>query len=117
MTAFDPTPLRPDAPAMPKLEFDPWGKPYMASTLTARQHAAIALCVPDSGTPWLDALIEQRLLNDFAARAMCGEIAAQNAREDVSYINIDDIKGLIRLSKYSYEVAAAMLAASKKEMP
>lgn len=38
--------------------------------LTARQHAAIALRVPDSGTGWLDAMIRASLCDQFAAVAM-----------------------------------------------
>lgn len=40
--------------------------------LTAREHAAIQLRVPTSGTPWLDDMIRQSLRNGLAARAMQG---------------------------------------------
>lgn len=71
MTAFDPTPLRPDTPAMP----------FKAVTeqhagLTARQHAAISLRVPDSGCEWLDAMIRASLRDEMAARAMQGSMTA-----------------------------------------
>jgi hypothetical protein len=115
MTAFDPTPLRPDAPALPSLKvrqpsaqqlaFDPFAKAAYSEGLTARQHAAIALCVPDSGTPWLDAMIERRQRDEFAAKAMQG-IAADPSINPPSY----EIVGQV-----AYEMAAAMLAASKKE--
>jgi len=38
--------------------------------MTLRQYAAIKLKVPDSGTDWLDAMIEQSLRDDFAAKAL-----------------------------------------------
>jgi hypothetical protein len=47
--------------------------------ITLRQYAAIKLKVPDSGTEWLDAMIEQSLLDDFAAKAMQGWISSAPA--------------------------------------
>ena len=38
--------------------------------LTAREHAAIALRVPDSGMDWLDAMIRTSLRQEFAKAAM-----------------------------------------------
>ena len=40
--------------------------------MTLRQYAAIKLKVPDSGTDWLDEMINKSLLDDFAAKAMQG---------------------------------------------
>lgn len=40
--------------------------------LTAREHAAIALRVPDSGNDWLDAMIRTAQRNDLAKAAMQG---------------------------------------------
>jgi hypothetical protein len=40
--------------------------------LTAREYAAIQLRVPESGTPWLDAMIRVRLRDDFAAALAAG---------------------------------------------
>lgn len=37
---------------------------------TAREHAAIQLRVPNSGTDWLDAMIRQSLRVEFAKAAM-----------------------------------------------
>jgi hypothetical protein len=42
------------------------------SGMTLRQYTAIKLKVPDSGTDWLDDMIEKSLRNDFAAKAMQG---------------------------------------------
>lgn len=44
---------------------DYWG-------LTAREHAAIQLRVPDSGTEWLDAMIRQSLRQDQREHVMTG---------------------------------------------
>lgn len=43
---------------------------------TAREHAAIQLRVPDSGTDWLDAMIRQSLRQEFAGKAMQGTLAS-----------------------------------------
>jgi len=42
------------------------------SGLTARQHAAIELRVPDSGLDWLDAMIRESRRMDFAGQAPAG---------------------------------------------
>jgi hypothetical protein len=44
--------------------------------MTLRQYAAIKLRVPYSGDAWLDAMIEQSLRDDFAAKAMPVHMAA-----------------------------------------
>lgn len=56
----------PAAPTVP-------GSPFERGAslgFTAREHAAIALRVPASGTPWLDDMIRESLRNELAARAM-----------------------------------------------
>lgn len=120
MTAFEPTLLRPDTPAMPTLKvrepsaqqlaFDPFAKAGYSEGLTARQHAAIALCVPDSGCDWLDSMIERRQRDEFAAKALAAMISRSD-KDDVKR----GAKGVPVLSGYAYEYADAMLAASKKE--
>jgi hypothetical protein len=40
--------------------------------MTLRQYAAIKLCVPDSGTEWLDDMIRQAQRDRFAAQALAG---------------------------------------------
>ena len=111
MTAFDPTPLRPDAPAMPQLFIsspEPGDYRTMAEGgLTARQHAAISLCVPDSGCDWLDAMIQMRRRDEMAGMAMQG-VAADSSMNYPTYEAV---------AKVAYATADAMLAASKKEMP
>lgn len=44
--------------------------------LSAREHAAITLRVPSSGTPWLDAMIRESRRRDAAQTAMQGICAA-----------------------------------------
>lgn len=109
MTAFDPTPLRPDAPAMPVhggwYETDDPRNQILGGGLTARQHAAIALCVPDSGCDWLDAMIERRRRDEFIRAVM------------VSIDNVCDwpqVPNAIA-AEAAVQLADAMLAASKKE--
>ena len=43
--------------------------------MTLRQYAAIKLCVPDSGLPWLDEMIVQSNRQRLAAAALQGLIA------------------------------------------
>lgn len=43
---------------------------WFAAGLTAREHAAIHLRVPDSGNPWLDAMITEARRWDAAQAAM-----------------------------------------------
>ena len=120
MSAFEPTTLRPDAPAMPsinsrqpsaqQLAFDPYAKASYSEGLTARQHAAIALCVPDSGCDWLDAMIEQRRRDEFAKAALAALIA-NPCKEDFKR----GAKGVPIMAGYAFEYSDAMLAAIKKE--
>jgi hypothetical protein len=112
MSAFDTTPLRPDTPAMPmhSHEADDWNTPVpYVPGLTARQHAAISLCVPDSGCDWLDAMIERRLRDEFAAKAL----AALIGHEGKDYYK-RGAAGVPVFTGYAYEYADAMLAASKE---
>jgi len=62
----------PNEPAAPLNELDQSTGHIVAQHLglTAREHAAIALRVPDSGTDWLDAMIRTAKRDDVAARAM-----------------------------------------------
>lgn len=46
--------------------------------LTKRQYAAIHLRVPDSGIPWLDAMIDRSRRDEFAGQAMAGFCGAPN---------------------------------------
>lgn len=110
--AFDPTPLRPDAPAMPVdggYPGDDLRNKIMGGGLTARQHAAIALCVPDSGTDWLDAMIDQRRRDECAGRAMQAMITKSSGQDATG-----GTKGVPLIAGYAYEFADAMLAASKR---
>lgn len=111
-SAFEPTPLRPDAPAIPELKklsrdhinnFDA----VSVGGLTARQHAAITLCVPDSGVSWLDAMIDQRRRDEFAAKALAAVVGAIMPTECHRWIAAD-------FSREAYEIADAMIAASKQ---
>lgn len=47
--------------------------------LSTRQYAAIHLCVPSSGTPWLDAMIREALRDRIATAALQGLLAADGA--------------------------------------
>jgi len=61
----------PTDPACPVQELNTDGSPYnLCIGLTAREHAAIALRVPDSGEDWLNAMILKSLQQEFAKAAM-----------------------------------------------
>lgn len=67
--------------------------------LTKRQYAAIKLKVPDSGEEWLDDMIRQSLLDDFAAKALQGLLASEVQ------------SSLDKFVDYSYRIADSMLKA------
>ena len=100
MKAFDPTPLRPDVPAIPMQSHQD------VHGLTARQYAAIALCVPNSGTEWLDEMINKRRRDEFAKAAIASYLATR-------HLNNPAPQEVFAAS--SFRMADAMLAASKKE--
>ena len=77
--------------------------------LTARQHAAIELRVPDSGLDWLDVMIEKRNLMDFAGQAMLALITAE-PHEDENY----DGGGPPQIAIDSYRVSASMIAEKRR---
>lgn len=99
-----------DKPAFPKQASEFSGEYF---GLTQREYAAIKLRVPDSGTDWLDAMIEKSLLNEFAGKAMQGFIAYMGCDPDAN----DQLGGANKdmLSASSYKYATAMLKASKGE--
>lgn len=81
--------------------------------LTARQHAAIALCVPASGEEWLDSMIRARLRDEYAAKAMHAVTTTD------MWLDPDDERengesDMEQIAILAYEMADAMLAASKK---
>jgi hypothetical protein len=82
------------------------------SGMTLRQYAAIKLKVPDSGTDWLDAMIEKSVLNDIAAKAMQGWISSAPAMGDDVLNGGDEHASIIAGCAYTY--ANALLKASKK---
>lgn len=71
--------------------------------MTLRQYAAIKLKVPDSGTDWLDSMIEKSLRDDFAAKTMQGVISTLEEGEDFND----------RGCEWAYKVADDMLKARK----
>lgn len=74
--------------------------------MTLRQYAAIHLCVPDSGTDWLDDMIRQGMRDDLAAKAM--QAAATNPTGADGFT-------FEERSEWAYEQADAMLARREKQ--
>lgn len=71
--------------------------------LTAQEYAAIHLKVADSGTPWLDEMIEKSRRDELAQRFIIGmTVHAKGSEMPIT-------------SKDCYTFADAMLAASKGE--
>lgn len=87
------------------LEFEHIGD--ITNIMTLRQYAAIKLQVPDSGTDWLDEMIEKSLRNDLSSKAMQGIISASGKDNEVYY----DTENLVRSA---YEMADAMLQERNK---
>jgi hypothetical protein len=72
--------------------------------MTLRQYAAIKLKVPNSGMDWLDAMIEQSLRDDFAAKAMQAAISGH-----ISYYGHESNNWQAQdIASYAYEIADAM---------
>lgn len=94
-----------DSPAFPISRESSFSKNFEGMSL--REYAAIKLRVPDSGTDWLDAMIERSLRDEFAGKAMqahCSGLAAAN---------IGDWHN--EVTRLAYLTANAMLKASKGE--
>lgn len=54
-----------------------WGEAAaVPEGICARQYAAIHLCVPDSGVPWIDKMIRQSLRYKIASNVMPGLMGA-----------------------------------------
>lgn len=70
--------------------------------MTLRQYAAIKLKAPDSGTDWLDEMINKSLRCELAAKAMQGVYASGN-------LSASDTEE--RIATQSYAQADAMLKA------
>jgi hypothetical protein len=62
-------PINDGGPAFPLQSIGPEFQPGY-SGMTLRQYAAIKLCVPDSGLPWLDEMIVQSNRERLAAAAL-----------------------------------------------
>lgn len=102
-----------DKPAFPTdTEESPFCKAHTG--LTARQYAAIKLRVPDSGTDWLDAMIDRSRMMDFAQFAM-PEVMKEwwDNREKTSESSFDEDADI--MASDCFLMAEAMLKASKGE--
>lgn len=118
MNAFDPTPLRPDAQTFPNpVSHSPLGQEVTSYPgLTARQHAAIALRVPDSGTEWLDVMIRASLRDQLASRAMTIILERDDIGitayypDDQMYEDSDEPASNLWATQ-SYQIADAMMEA------
>ena len=82
--------------------------------LSAREYAAIKLRVPDSGTDWLDAMIERSRMMDFAQFAM-PEVMKEwwDNREKTSESSFDEDADI--MASDCFLMAESMLKASKGE--
>lgn len=64
------------------IEINP-GEKIVWTGLSAREHAAIQLRLPDSGTPWLDEMIAKARVLDIATTILA-------AKEATRVVNLDD---------------------------
>lgn len=87
--------------------------------MTLRQYAAIKLKVADSGSDWLDAMIEKSRRDDFAAAALQGIISSFANDSIISAFNKEaDALSLTTpqmMARMAYASSDAMLAARGKE--
>lgn len=79
---------------------------FMGAGLSLRQYAAIHLCVPDSGTDWLDDMIRERIRDELAADAMQALITSN---DEGAGDRLDDIP------EYAYHIADAMLPQRERD--
>ena len=116
LTLVDEKPVEPVTPAAPipndggpafpqLISFNPNGEAVTAGMyfaegpgMSLRQYAAIKLCVPDSGTPWLDEMIRKSLKDRFAGQALAG-IMPSDGRPD----------GDNNKAQWANEIATAMM--------
>lgn len=77
---------------------------YPETGMTLRQYAAIKLCVPNSGTEWLDEMIRESLRDRAAEKAM---VSLLSTCEDL------DEEWRDAIAKDSYWMADAMLKAKE----
>lgn len=80
--------------------------------MSLREYAAIKLRVPDSGTDWLDAMIEKSLLSEFAGKALNGMLA-HSTRYKPAYGYPHNWHAAI--SQEAFEIAEQMIYHSKGE--
>jgi hypothetical protein len=69
--------------------------------LSKQEYLAALLKVPESGTPWLDEMIEKSLRNDFAKATLI-----------VAYTIWGNS---VKTTEFAFEVADALIAESKKK--
>jgi hypothetical protein len=86
-------------PAFPRSDYD-----NSDAGMTLRQYAAIKLCVPDSGTDWLDEMIRRAQRDKFAGQVL--QWAGSN-----EWFHADER----RVCERAYKMADAMRAESAKE--
>lgn len=99
----------PNLPASPVVELDRISGQFYDQHFgfDAREHAAIALRVPDSGNDWLDAMIRTAQRNDYARQAMQAMITKSSGQDTTG-----GKAGVPLVAKYAFEYADAMLSAS-----
>lgn len=104
-----------DKPAFPVEQFDHMQEIYIIQGgMSLREYAAIKLRVPNSGTDWLDAMIERSRMMDFAQFAM-PEVMKEwwDNREKTSESSFDEDTDI--MASDCFLMAEAMLKASKEE--
>ncbi len=88
--------------------------------MSSSEYAAIELCVPDSGTDWLDAMIRQSLRDRFAGMALQGMLAGVESNPNcmVAAQAASESRGLKiyeHFTQRSFTAADAMIAERTNE--
>jgi hypothetical protein len=77
--------------------------------MSLRQYAAIHLCVPDSGEPWLDDMIRQAQRDRLSGQALAGLVAGGNHLQG----GPESVNSTENAVQVAYRAAVAMLSARK----
>lgn len=91
--------LLPASPT-PGFEYANGGIEYPQNGFSRRERAAIDLCIPQSGTPWLDDMIREAQRQRFAGMALKKASRGSDRSAD-------------EIARRAYYIADAMLAARK----
>ncbi len=106
-------PSKPDGgPAFPIPAGADWGE---TGGMSLREFACIQLCVPETGTPWLDKIIRRALHDRLAGQAMAGLVQDTEAQRILQIRYGEDEKLHAAMAVVVCHLTDALLAELNKE--